>query len=59
MYFRVAPLAGNPRGVDMDMMRDFIREKSFVNGAPVLSLSVRRETGSNVIDIKRAMQTVC
>ena len=166
MYFRVAPLAGNPRGVDMDMMRDFIednvrtrlervpgvsqvrvgggaerqiqilldparlaqrgltvtdvrqtiaernrdvsggelesgkrryllrtvgrfddlaalerlilarrsdavirlgdvadirldhfkiREQSFVNGAPVLSLSVRRETGSNVIDIKRAM----
>ena len=24
MYFRVAPLDGNPRGLDMDMMRDFI-----------------------------------
>ncbi len=24
MYFRVAPLEGNPRGLDMDMMRDFI-----------------------------------
>ena len=24
MYFRVSPVAGNPRGVDMDIMRDFI-----------------------------------
>jgi len=24
MYFRVEPLPGNPKGVDMDMMRDFI-----------------------------------
>lgn len=24
MYYRVAPLPGNPRGLDMDMMRDFI-----------------------------------
>ena len=24
MYFRVAPVAGNPRALDMDMMRDFI-----------------------------------
>jgi len=24
MYFRVAPLDGNPRGLDMDMMRDFV-----------------------------------
>jgi len=24
MYFRVSPLEGNPRGLDMDMMRDFI-----------------------------------
>ncbi len=24
MYFRIAPLAGNPRDLDMDMMRDFI-----------------------------------
>lgn len=24
MYFRVEPLVGNPRGIDMDMMRDFV-----------------------------------
>lgn len=24
MYFRVSPLDGNPRGLDMDMMRDFV-----------------------------------
>jgi len=24
MYFRVAPVDGNPRGLDMDMMRDFV-----------------------------------
>ena len=27
MYFRVAPLDGNPRGLDMDMMRDFVSDK--------------------------------
>lgn len=32
-----------------------IRDRSFVNGQPVIGLSVRRETGSNVIDIKYAM----
>ncbi len=32
-----------------------ISDESYVNGQPVLSLSVRRETGSNVISIKRAM----
>lgn len=32
-----------------------IRSESYVNGDPVISLSVRRETGSNVIDIKHAM----
>ena len=32
-----------------------IRSNSYVNGLPVISLSVRRESGSNVIDIKRAM----
>lgn len=26
MYFRVSPLPGNPRGLDMDMMRDFIED---------------------------------
>ena len=26
MYFRVAPLPGNPRGVDMDMIRDFVED---------------------------------
>ncbi|MBS3803829.1 MAG: efflux RND transporter permease subunit [Oleiphilaceae bacterium] len=36
-----------------------IREKSFVDAQPVLSLSVRRVGGSNVIDIKqRMMETV-
>lgn len=32
-----------------------IRDLSFVDGDPVISLNVRRETGSNVIDIKYAM----
>ncbi|MFD1217856.1 efflux RND transporter permease subunit [Microbulbifer celer] len=32
-----------------------VRSNSYVNGRPVISLSVRRESGSNVIDIKRAM----
>ncbi len=32
-----------------------LTSKSFVNGDPVLGLSVRREAGSNVIDIKNAM----
>jgi multidrug efflux pump subunit AcrB len=35
-----------------------IQAKSFVDGKPVLSLSVRRETGSNVIAIKKAMLPV-
>jgi multidrug efflux pump subunit AcrB len=35
-----------------------IQSKSYVNGNPVLSLSVRRETGSNVIAIKQAMLPV-
>ncbi len=26
MYYRIAPLEGNPRGLDMDMMRDFISD---------------------------------
>ncbi|MBA1146162.1 efflux RND transporter permease subunit [Ectothiorhodospiraceae bacterium WFHF3C12] len=32
-----------------------VSEESFVNGNPVIGLSVRRVTGSNVIDIKYAM----
>ncbi|MCW8128162.1 efflux RND transporter permease subunit, partial [Microbulbifer halophilus] len=32
-----------------------IRSNSYVDGRPVISLSVRRESGSNVIAIKRAM----
>ena len=32
-----------------------LSSRSFVNGDPVLGLSVRREAGSNVIDIKHAM----
>ncbi|MEA3641904.1 MAG: efflux RND transporter permease subunit, partial [Lamprobacter sp.] len=27
MYFRIAPLPGNPRGLDMPMMRDFIEDR--------------------------------
>jgi len=27
MYFRIAPLPGNPRALDMDMMRDFIEDQ--------------------------------
>ena len=32
-----------------------VRSNSYVNGLPVISLSIRRESGSNVIAIKRAM----
>ena len=32
-----------------------LRDQSYVNDKPVISLAVRRETGSNVIDIKRGM----
>ena len=32
-----------------------VRSSAFVNGQPAIFLSVRRESGSNVIDIKRAM----
>ncbi|MDX1374468.1 MAG: efflux RND transporter permease subunit, partial [Burkholderiales bacterium] len=32
-----------------------IRSKSYVDGRPVVSIAVRREAGSNVIDIKQAM----
>ena len=32
-----------------------LRDISSIDGRPVIGLSVRRETGSNVIDIKRAM----
>ncbi|HSG65492.1 MAG TPA: efflux RND transporter permease subunit, partial [Gammaproteobacteria bacterium] len=35
-----------------------LRSTSFQNGEPGLGLSVRREPGSNVIEIKRAMQPV-
>jgi len=35
-----------------------IQSKSYVNGNPVLSLTVRRETGSNVIAIKKALLPV-
>ncbi len=35
-----------------------IQSKSYVNGNPVLSLTVRRETGSNVIAIKKAILPV-
>ena len=36
MFFRVEPLAGNPRGLDMDMMRDFIEDnRADPHGCPV------------------------
>lgn len=44
---------GDVADVQLDHFR--IREKSFANGQPSLTLSVRRESGSNVIDIKDAM----
>ncbi|MEX0870879.1 MAG: efflux RND transporter permease subunit [Aquisalimonadaceae bacterium] len=42
-----------------DIIQDHsrIREASFINGRPVLGMQVRRESGANVIDIKRAMET--
>ncbi|WGL17340.1 efflux RND transporter permease subunit [Microbulbifer bruguierae] len=32
-----------------------LRSSAYVNGVPVIFLSIRRESGSNVIDIKRSM----
>jgi len=39
MYFRVEPLPGNPRGLDMDMMRDFIEDqvRTRLSGVPGVS----------------------
>ena len=36
MYFRVSPLEGNPRGLDMDMMRDFVDDtvRTRMEGVP-------------------------
>ncbi len=44
MYFRIAPLPGNPRGLDMDMMRDFIEDQ----------VRVRMETvpGVSQVDVR-------
>lgn len=39
--------------VELDHFK--IRDRAYVDGLPVLSLSVRRESGSNVITIKEAM----
>lgn len=44
---------GEVARIEQDHAR--IRELSIVNGLRVLGLQVRRESGSNVIDIKRAM----
>lgn len=58
----VAERGGNPiRLRDLAEVRSDhaeIRQLSFANGQPGLSLSVRRETGSNVIDIKRRLLPV-
>jgi len=39
MYFAVSPLQGNPRGLDMDMMRDFIVDnvRTRLSGVPGVS----------------------
>jgi multidrug efflux pump subunit AcrB len=39
MYFAVSPLPGNPRGLDMDMMRDFIEDnvRTRMSGVPGVS----------------------
>ncbi|GGD49033.1 efflux RND transporter permease subunit [Lacimicrobium alkaliphilum] len=44
---------GDVAEIELDHYK--ISSLSFVNEKPVISLSVRRESGSNVIDIKRAM----
>ena len=39
MYFAVSPLAGNPRGLDMDMLRDFVEDnvRTRLSGVPGVS----------------------
>ncbi len=39
MYFGIAPLRGNPRGLDMDMMRDFVEDnvRTRLSGVPGVS----------------------
>lgn len=44
---------GDVAQIELDHFR--IRDRSFVNGDPVISLSVRRQSGSNVIQIKQDM----
>ncbi|WP_066963869.1 efflux RND transporter permease subunit [Microbulbifer sp. Q7] len=44
MYFRVAPLPGNPRGLDMDMLRDYVEDnvRPRMSGVPgVAQVDVR------------------
>ncbi|MFP4560958.1 MAG: efflux RND transporter permease subunit [Thiohalorhabdus sp.] len=40
---------------EVEMGHFELREHSYVNGEPVIRLSVNRETGSNVLDIKQAL----
>ncbi len=39
MYFAISPLPGNPRGLDMDMMRDYIQDnvRTRLSGVPGVS----------------------
>lgn len=39
MYFRISPLEGNPRGLDMDMMRDYVEDnvRPRLSGVPGVS----------------------
>jgi multidrug efflux pump subunit AcrB len=39
MFFNVSPLEGNPRGLDMDMMRDFIEDNVRTRMSNVLGVS--------------------
>jgi len=44
MYFAISPLPGNPRGLDMDMLRDFVEDnvRTRLSGVPGVSqVSVR------------------
>ena len=39
MYFAIAPLPGNPRGLDIDMLRDFVEDnvRTRLSGVPGVS----------------------
>ena len=54
MYFRVTPLDGNPRGLDMDMMRDFVSDnvRTRMENVPGVSFLSRLSTCARTRNVR-------